>query len=228
MDAGTKTKEKDEAAAEPETLDSSAPRLTPDQLRQQREAQDEREAQKTAVRTAAAVGAGELKGPLTPEAQASALDWFLSDEEVPMSYKLLVNIGPPDEKVEVDWTITAISSDTLKAARAAAREGNRNRRRGIAAAGVPAEIDELEMNSRIIVAGSIDPNLIEAAKARMDRARSGGMQVPEHPDPMTPAVQLLQNRLKHKPGLIDQIAMEILRISGYDDDDIREHQAGKA
>lgn len=226
MDVPTKTKGSE--APGPAAPDLEAPKLTDEQLREQDEAREARASQVEAVRTAAAVGAGELKGPLTPEAQASALDWFLSDEEVPMAYTLTVNIGPPDQTVEVPWTITAISSDTLKAARAAAREGNRSRRRGLAAAGGQPEVDELEMNSRIIVAGSLDPDLPAIAKARMDRARQTGMDVPDHPDPMVAPVQLLQNRLKHKPGLIDQLAIEILRISGYDDDDLREHQAGKA
>lgn len=221
MDTDTKVRgEKGPRGAEgPTGVPEAHPEPTAEQMRQQADVAADRASQTQAVRTAAAIGAGEAKGPMTPEAQASALDWFLSDEEVPMEYTLDVDIGPPDGKRIVPWTITAISSDTLKAIRAAAQEGNRGRRRGMAAAGQAPEINEQEMNARIVVAGSVNPNLVDAAAKR---------GAPEHPDPMTAPVQLLQHRLRHKPGLIDQLSGEVLRISGYDDDDIREHEAGKA
>jgi hypothetical protein len=34
--------------------------------------------------------------------------------------------------------------------------------------------------------------------------------------------EVLKRRMAHKPGLIDQIASEVLTVSGYNDDDVRD------
>jgi hypothetical protein len=170
-----------------------------------------------AVKVAADLATGAQKnGELTEAAAESALEWFMGEEELPVEKVIDVNIGTPDAPRTLAWTITSIGSDKIEQSRKLAQKGgNRASRRLTTQA---PEIDEVEANARIVVAGTIDPDLREAAR------RKGA---PNHPDGDLAAVQLLKHRLRGKPGLIDRIAVEILALSGYDDDDIQEHAAGK-
>lgn len=176
-----------------------------------------------AVRAASILGTGDAKGTLPPEAQQDALEWFLSDEEMPMNKTINVNIGTPDSPRLVAWTIKAIDGEQIKHARKMAEEGGSraSRRRQT---GAVVEVDAQEANARIVVAGTEYPDLREVAQVKQQRA---GFQE-RRPDPDAPAVEVLKWRLRHKPGLIDQLAGEILALSGYDDDDIQEHAAGKS
>lgn len=187
------------------------------------EGAQERALQTESARIASQVGSGAVKdGTLSPTAESEALKWFLSTTEIPATIKLDVNVGTPHEKQIITWTLRAIDSDTLKKARKMSEEGSRSVRRARATGQAP-EIDGAEANARILVAGSADPDFYMAARTLM--AATPGSQA--HPDPDTDAVMLLRNRLGHKPGLIDQLAMEVLSLSGYDDEDIVEHAAGK-
>ena len=204
------------ASATPE----AHPEPTAEELRVQREQAEEAEATVGAVRAAAELGGGKAKGELSPKAAKSALDWFLSDEEPPRTRTIDLNLGTPDMPRRFAWTITAIGSETLKRIReqGISREGRRQQARGE----VP-QVDNHQINARIVLAGTVEPDLREAAKRKLEAA---GETMP--PDPDIPALQLLQHRLRHKPGLIDQLSASVLELSGYDDDDIREHEAGKA
>lgn len=198
--------------------------ISAEELAAQQERTDEHATTREAVRLAADIGSGQIKGgELTSDAQARAIDWFLSDEEIPMSRTLDVNIGTPDRRYVIPWTITAISGEQIKQARKLSEEGGT--RAAIARArrsGTPPEVDSQEANARILVAGSVEPDFRELAKMKMEKQ---GVKAP--PDSDSPAVMLLKYRLAHKPGLIDLLAGEVLSLSGYDDDDIQEHAAGK-
>lgn len=195
------------------------PVATPAELEGQIAQQEERQAQRQAVRAAEAIGSGETKATLSPEAAKSATEWFLGIEEIPTTYTLQVNIGPPDQERWFAWTLTSIDAETLKHCREQATTGSRMARRAARAGGAPAEVNSEEMNARILIAGSIDPDFREIAKVR-------GAE--DMPDPDHNALMLLRHRLQHKPGLIDQLAGEVLALSGYDDEAIRENAAGKA
>lgn len=161
-----------------------------------------------------------------PDAQSSALRWFLKAEEIPATIELDVNVGTPHEKEIITWTLKAIDSDTLKKARKMAEEGGSGRAalRRARQSGATPEIDGAEANARILVAGSVDPDFHEGARLLIKNTPGAKA----HPDQDSDAVALLRARLSHKPGLIDQLAMEVLSLSGYDDDDIVEHVAGKS
>lgn len=182
--------------------------------------------QTESARVASDVGTGKVPGgSLSPTAESEALAWFLSADEIPATITLDVNVGTPHVKKVIPWTLRAIDSETLKKARKMAEEGGgRAAIRRARQSGATPEIDGAEANARILVAGSVDPDFYVAAKTLID-ATPGERA---HPDRDTDAVMLLRARLSHKPGLIDQLAMEVLSLSGYDDDDIVEHAAGKS
>ena len=155
---------------------------------------------KEAVRAAAA-GA-----KLTPEDQDAALEWFLStdpeeDDEVTT---IEINVGTADKPRFIPWTIRSIDLDVLRRIRRQAMSGNRAARR---AGG--QEVDEIAANLRIILEGTVKPDIAAAA-------RELGIA-----DPAT----ALRLRFKRKPGLLGQIAAEIMSLSGYDEEDVREAQA---
>lgn len=207
------------AVAPPDTSNIRRPTPTADELEAQRASQEDRRNQREAVRAAEAIGAGETKATLSDQAAASATEWFLGNEEIPTTHTLEVNIGPPDQERWFSWTLTSIDADTLKKCREAATQGSRMARRAARAGGAPAEVNGEELNARILIAGSLDPDFRKLASMR-------GAE--DAPDPDHNALMLLRHRLQHKPGLIDQLSGEVLALSGYDDDAIRENAAGKA
>lgn len=157
---------------------------------------------------------------LSPEEAQTALDWFLSDVDLPLSKELTVKLGDR----EYLWTIRAIDGDTIKRSRKMAEEGGSVAAKRARQTGVAPEVDTLQANARIVVAGTVDPDLRAAAVAKM--AHDGLTH--NSPDQDFPAVRLLLHRMRAKPGIIDQIAVAILNLSGYDDEDVQEHAAGKA
>lgn len=197
---------------------------SPDDIRRASvEARDAAADDRDMIRRAAAHGerSGDAKKGVTVEGpsvdeQMSALDWFMDDDSAPAVDEIELNIGTSRNRRWIDWTICAVDTDVLKRIRRDA-EGNRARRRSR----TPGEtdIDPQEANLRIVLAGTLAPDLRDIAK------RKGA---PEHVDPDVAPLQLLKHRFRQKPGLIDQLAGEIMSLSGYDEDDLREHLAGKA
>lgn len=135
-----------------------------------------------------------------------ALDWFLADDAADYTYELELNVGPPRRPYWVTWVIKPVDLDTLRRIRKEATGGNRAQRR----ARDTGEIDEVEANLGIVIAGTVSPDLKVAAQ-----------QEQRPPD------ELLRIKFARKPGLLGQIAGEIMGISGYDDEDVREVDAGK-
>lgn len=180
-------------------------------------------ARRDAARLGSQIGNGELDATLTEQGQQDALAWMLDPEEIPLTQDIDVNVGTPDNPRIFVWTIGPIDGETIKRSRKAAETGGRGRSNRARAAGEVPEVDPQEANARICVAGVISPNLREAAAMKMSAA---GAHDP-NPDKDANAVALLKHRLRHKPGLIDQIAVKILGLSGYDDDDIQPHSVGK-
>jgi hypothetical protein len=157
--------------------------------------------------------------------QMTAVEWFLSDEPVAVEHTVQINIGTPWQERWIDWTIRAVDTEILSRIRKEADGGNRRARRERERNPEPgADLAALQdANSRIVLAGTVIPDLREVARMKITAAGE-----PLHPDPDVPALMLLKHRFRNKPGLIDQLSNEIMGLSGYDDEDIREHQAGKA
>lgn len=153
---------------------------------------------------------------LTVEQSSDALDWFLSDDpaEHDPTHKLRVNVGTPDKPRDIDWVIKAVDLDTLREIRRQATGTRAQRRSG-------GDIDDIQINLQIVVEGTVYPDLREASQ--QVRLPGGGRGIA---DPTT----ALRMKFQRKPGLLGQIAAEIMSLSGYDDEDVRdapEVEAGK-
>lgn len=175
------------------------------------EAIERQEAQQEAMRKFRANGEGPVKG-VTGRDLADATEYFMSEEAAPPSTREFeLNVGMFDEDTGeiadryVKWTVQSISRKRIREIRRNSRD---NKRRGLGATG---EMDDMNANLRIAAEGTLVPDLKAVAEAK-------GVHDP---------ALVLDARLQHKPGLIDQIAGEVLTVSGYDDDDIRDVAAGK-
>jgi hypothetical protein len=144
--------------------------------------------------------------PVSEPEATSALEWFLSedpDEETEPTHVLELNVGVGDAPKWVSWIVRPIDSDELRRIQ---RTTSALRRRG--------RQDDLAIdtlgNLKIIMAGSVDPD-IEAL------ARDRGV---------TPEA-LLQKQFRTKPGLIAQLSGQIMALSGFDDEDVRDALSAK-
>ncbi len=164
---------------------------------------DEEEKQGADVISAAADGK-----KLSNKETENALDWFLSDENEEFTQELKLNVGSHSKPKWIVWEIRPVDLDTLRRIRRQAQaEMSRANRR----AGQVGEIDEVEANVRIVLEGTATPDIYAIAKQKGD----------------VDASTTLKRRFSHKPGLIGQISGEIMSISGYDDEDVREVDAAK-
>lgn len=132
-----------------------------------------------------------------------ALEWFLSDDSDAFTHTMELNVGTPNKPKWIGWEMKPVDLDTLRRIRRQAA-GNRKSRRDN-----NGEIDEVEANLRIVVEGTVSPDMKEVAKAK-------GILDP---------ADALRFKFQHKPGLLGQIAGEIMALSGYDDEDLREVDA---
>lgn len=138
-----------------------------------------------------------------------ALEFFLAQEgeEVEIEPKdLKLNVGTTANPKFIRWVIQPVDDAEIVQIRKRATKGSKAaRRRG------DAEVDENLVARRIVVKGTIEPDIGELAKQlRL----------------VDPADALLTYFRKFgKTGLILQISGEILNISGYDEDDVSEMDA---
>jgi hypothetical protein len=139
----------------------------------------------------------------------SMLDWFLSDEQdAEPVYPCKVNVGTLTDDFRI-WKVRPIGSSRIDEIRRMCQIGNRASQRQASRQGAP-QVDVAKMNAILVFEGSVDPDLREAL-ATAQRLKS-----------VSPDVAFfIHNRFKFKPLLVDQIAGEILRISGADEDDVQ-------
>lgn len=158
------------------------------------------------VLAAAAKHAETSKETLTDGEQVDALEWFLSSvDATELTHTIQINVGSPTRKKWIDWTVKPVDMDRLKQIRKASQPTSRRAR----AMGNTADFDEVTANINIVLEGTVTPDLREGAK------QIGTV------DP----ADAVRTRFAHKPGLLAQIAGEIMNISGYDDEDVREVDA---
>lgn len=151
-------------------------------------------------------GPGKQKVELEDGEKQDALEWFLAaEDDTDLTHTFQINVGGPTEKKWVDWTIKPVDMDRLRRIRQKAQQQQSRRSRA------QGEFDGLAANVAIVVEGTVSPDLRTAAKQL--NAIEPGMVV--------------RSRFAHKPGLLDQIAGEIMSLSGYDDDDVREVDAAQ-
>lgn len=131
---------------------------------------------------------------------ARATEWLLSDEQQVNTRKLSVRIGgSDDEPIYAGWVISAIPVDVIRAAEREA-VGNRAQRRA-----ADGGYDELKANLRVVAEGTREPDVKAIA-------RQQGMADP---------TVLLRQRFRFRPGVLTQIAGEIMSLSGFDTEDVR-------
>ena len=143
---------------------------------------------------------------LDAETHADALEWLLSDEAEDESVgmkRLEVDIsGPGSPPRWITWTIKPIGADEIKECRKRASGVNRDARRR----SPQAEVELAEVNLHVLVAATVEPDLVEAAQKK-------GIADPSI---------IVRHRFRAKPGVVDQLANEVYAISGYEDDVVRD------
>ena len=146
-------------------------------------------------RSAVANGTAEDDG----DEWAAVTEWLLADESEVLTLKLKLRVGGTDADPKIiPWIIRAVGIDVIRSAEREAAGNRQQRRNG-------EGYDELKANLRVVVEGTVQPDLKAAARAK-------GLADP---------TMLVQRRFAFKPGLIAQIAGEIMSVSGFDADDVR-------
>lgn len=143
---------------------------------------------------------------------SEAMRYFLDPEagtDVMAVRTKRLNFGTPDNPRWIDWTVTTITGETLKAIRRRAQNTRAARQSG--------NVDDQQVNLEIIVACSIDPNLREVTRILADQGLA----------PNDPTI-VLKEKLKKKPGYIPALAGEILGLSGFDEADVQDAEAVEA
>jgi hypothetical protein len=149
---------------------------------------------------------------LSDEEADAATEWLLSEDPAvapEATRKLTINVGTADEPNEIPWVIRAIDGVVLREIQRSTNNPRAIRRGG-------GEPDQMEVHARTVVAGTVLPDLAAASR----KAAEGRNQTAKATH------VFLAQRFEHKPGLIPQIAAEIMQLSGFDDTDVRETVGG--
>lgn len=180
------------------------------QVKARRAKREEREQEGDEPRSRPELIQAAAKGEkLSPEEIVDATEWLLTDTPLEdFTHELRINVGSARTEKWIDWLIRPVDLDTLRRIRKAAQGQTRAAQRRAQTTG---ELDEVEANVRIVVEGTVEPNLRDVANQ---------LQLVDPAD-------VLRKNFAHKPGLLGQIAGEIMGISGYDDEDVREVDAAK-
>jgi hypothetical protein len=144
--------------------------------------------------------------PVTDTEATSALEWFLSeepDEDGEQTHTVEINVGIGDAQHWISWVVRPIDGDVLRRIQ---RQTSAMRRRGRQD---DLAVDQLG-NLKVIVAGSVEPDIEALAEQQGKQAEA-----------------ILLKRFSKKPGLIAQLATQIMALSGFDDDDVRDALSAK-
>ncbi len=144
--------------------------------------------------------------PVNQSEATSALEWFLSEEpeeDEEQTHTIELNVGVGDQEHWITWIVRPIDSDELRRIqRQTAVLRRRGRQDDLA-------IDQLG-NLKVIIAGSVDPDIQALADSKGKQAEA-----------------ILLSRFVKKPGLIAQLAGQIMALSGCDDDDLRDARSAR-
>lgn len=151
-------------------------------------------------------------GKITPDAAAKVMDateWLLGsfDRNTEVTHTLELNVGGPAEPVWINWTIRAIEGAELRRIRARAADSvtSASSRKGRDGALKDTEA-AFRANVDLIVAATVAPDLVQAAQRK-------GLADPG---------LIVEEAFSNKQGLVDQVAGEVMSLSGYDDEDVRD------
>jgi hypothetical protein len=184
-----------EAARAPRRQPDPQPLPPPTSLRGR---EDRPEEERPTTEVLAALAADK---PVNQAEASSALEWFLSEEpeeDEAQTHTIELNVGVGDQQHWITWIVRPIDSDELRRIqRQTANLRRRGRQDDLA-------IDQLG-NLKVIIAGSVEPDIQAIADQKAKQ----------------PEAVLLQRFVK-KPGLIAQLAGQIMALSGFDDEDVRD------
>jgi hypothetical protein len=139
--------------------------------------------------------------PISQAEASSATEWFLSEEpeeDDEQTHTIELNVGVGDQENWITWIVRPIDSDELRRIqRQTANLRRRGRQDDLA-------IDQLG-NLKVIIAGSVEPDIQAIADDKGKQAEA-----------------ILLQRFVKKPGLIAQLAGQIMSLSGFDDEDVRD------
>lgn len=150
---------------------------------------------------------GEARNPkaVDRETAQDALDWFMADEgeEADPVYTIEVNVSTDLTHPRViAWQFKPMGSERIDVLRRMFSVPlNRDQRRS----GQVAELNTARFNAALVFESTVNPDL-QAALAT--RGESDG-------------ARLVTHRFRHKPLLVDQIAGQILEMSGGNEEDVR-------
>lgn len=144
--------------------------------------------------------------PVSRKEASSALEWFLSEDpnaDEEQTHAIELNVGVGDREHWITWIVRPVDQDELRRVqRQTANLRRRSKQDDLA-------VDQLG-NLKIIIAGSVEPDVRALAEQQ-------GV-APE---------ALLQKRFRTKPGLIPQLSNQIMSLSGFDDEDVRDALSAK-
>lgn len=141
----------------------------------------------------------------SPDDMQDALEWFLADDDTEADpvFPIELNVSTdPAVKQWITWHVKPMQSTRIDALRRTFQvAGNREQRRK----GMGADLDAARFNAALVYEATVKPDLnvaIEQGK-------------------FVDGAQAVLHRFRNKPLLVDQIAGQILYISGGDDEDMR-------
>lgn len=177
---------------------------------------DRFEAQNAVTRVAEAPPVPDRDGELAEKDKKEvmeATDWLLQsfDTEQVAVHRLTLDVGAPTHPIEIPWTIKSVDGAELRRIRARGADSLQGKQARAKGAIADAEA-AYRANLAVVVAGTYDPDLVVVAQMR-------GLADP---------TQLIEEAFKNKQGLVDQVAGEIMSLSGYDDEAVRDAVEVKA
>lgn len=151
--------------------------------------------------------AGELKVEEDSGEIHDATEWLLgavSDTE-DITHVLTLNVGSHAKQHKINWTIKALDGAVIRRIREEAA-GNRAARRQGGASLLADSNRAFQANVKVVVEGTVKPDLKAVAAQRG----------------LAAATLLIEEGFRRKQGMVDQVAAEIMALSGYDDDDVQD------
>lgn len=153
----------------------------------------------------ARAAAGELSSEDTAEIH-DATEWLLgavSDTEE-ITHVLTLNVGSHAKPHKINWTIRALDGAVIRRIREETAGNRASRRAGVSMLADSNRV--FQANVKVVVEGTVAPDLKTVAAQRG----------------LAAATLLIEQGFRRKQGMVDQVAAEIMALSGYDDDDVQD------
>jgi hypothetical protein len=182
---------------------------------------------KTAGRLAAeeiAAKEPDSNGKVVVEEQtaADATEWLLAsfrDELPALTHTLELNVGSPSAPKMIKWRITSVDREVIDKLTDQVMPTNRAMKRAGGASAKEQADAQWRLNLKLVVAGTIDPDI----RGALTQTAPGPGQ-PHLADPEF----FVERAFRMNSGLVQQVASAILTLSGYDEDNVSDVVEGAA